>query len=60
MGNVPAKVSAFGDAQKGEVSLDRGGEWVSVENDLFEGGGWRVGVLKDEGVTPPVCQLSVG
>lgn len=45
--------------RKGKCS-STGVGWVSVEKDPFEGGGWRVGVPKDEGVTPPVWrQLSV-
>lgn len=55
VGNVPAKVLAFGKAQKREALLDWGG-WVSVGSVPFEGGRWRVGVLKDEGVIP-VCWL---
>lgn len=34
VGNVPAKVSTFGDAQKREVFLDRGGVGVSREGSL--------------------------
>lgn len=44
--------------RKGKCSLTGVG-WVSVENDPFGGRGWRVRVLKDEGVTPPVWQLRV-
>lgn len=56
VGNVPAKVLAFRDAQKREVFLPGGGDGPSAGKVHFAGGGWRAEALKEEPTSPlPGC-----